>query len=45
MLVMSDRDRDATLRRIRAFLAATPETADGPFVLPMLTGVLRTRRL
>ena len=29
----------------RAFLASTPETAHGEFTLPMLTGVLRVRRL
>jgi hypothetical protein len=33
------------LVRIRAFLASRPETADGEFTLPMLTGVLRVRRL
>jgi hypothetical protein len=37
--------RRATLDRIRGFLADTPETADGDFVLPMLTCVLRLRRL
>jgi SAM-dependent methyltransferase len=45
MLVMPERERDATLRRIRAFLASRPETARGEFTLPMLTGVLRVRRL
>jgi SAM-dependent methyltransferase len=45
MLVMSDPGRAAALSPIRAFLAATPETAQGQFVLPMLTGVLRTRRV
>jgi hypothetical protein len=44
MLVMTDREREATLGRIRAFLASRPETASGEFALPMLTGVLRVRR-
>lgn len=45
MLVMADRDRKATLDRVRAFLASSPETGCGEFTLPMLTGVLRVRRL
>ncbi|MGW2039423.1 class I SAM-dependent methyltransferase [Streptomyces virginiae] len=45
MLVMPERERQDTLDRIRAFLADAPETADGEFTLPMLTGVLRARRL
>lgn len=45
MLVMPQPEREATLERIRGFLASTPETADGEFVLPMLTCVLRVRRL
>ncbi|WP_431677209.1 class I SAM-dependent methyltransferase [Kitasatospora sp. KL5] len=45
LLVMPDREREATLGRIRAFLASGPETARGEFTLPMLTGVLRVRRL
>jgi SAM-dependent methyltransferase len=45
MLVMPERDQEATLGRIRAFLASRPETAHGEFTLPMLTGVLRVRRL
>jgi len=45
MLVMPAEERDATLGRIRAFLAKRPETAHGEFTLPMLTGVLRTSRL
>lgn len=45
MLVMPDDEREATLGRIRAFLASRPETADGEFILPMLTCVLRVRRL
>lgn len=39
------RERADTLGRIRAFLAAEPETAVGEFTLPMLTCVLRGRRL
>jgi hypothetical protein len=42
---MPAQERQATLRRIRAFLASRPETARGEFTLPMLTGVLRVRRL
>ncbi len=45
LLVMPDDERDATLDRIGAFLASRPETAHGEFTLPMLTGVLRVRRL
>ncbi|MEU4399877.1 class I SAM-dependent methyltransferase [Micromonospora orduensis] len=45
MLVMAAPDRDAALGRIREFLGGRPETADGEFTLPMLTAVLRGRRL
>jgi SAM-dependent methyltransferase len=45
VLVMPGQEREATLGRIRAFLASRPETARGEFTLPMLTGVLRLRRL
>ncbi|AXK33444.1 class I SAM-dependent methyltransferase [Streptomyces armeniacus] len=45
MLTMPQQEREATLTRIRAFLASRPETADGEFTLPLLTGVLRVRRL
>ncbi|MET7841245.1 class I SAM-dependent methyltransferase [Streptomyces sp. NPDC005356] len=45
MLVMPEQEREAALDPIRAFLASTPETARGEFTLPMLTGVLRVRRL
>ena len=41
MLVMPERERTVVLGRIRAFLARTPETADGEFTFPMLTCVLR----
>ncbi|MER7250398.1 class I SAM-dependent methyltransferase [Kribbella sp. NPDC000426] len=44
MLAMPDHERDATLNRIRAYLASRPETADGEFTLPMLTAVLRVTR-
>jgi SAM-dependent methyltransferase len=45
LLVMPEQEREATLGRIRAFLASRPETARGEFMLPMQTGVLRLRRL
>lgn len=45
MLVMPEPERAAALGRIRAFLASTPETSTGEFVLPLLTGVLRVRQL
>jgi SAM-dependent methyltransferase len=44
MLVLPEQEREATLARIRAFLAGRPETADGEFTVPMLTGVLRVGR-
>lgn len=45
ILVMTAPEREARLGQIRAFLASRPETALGEFTLPMVTGVLRTRRL
>ena len=45
ILVMADQERQVRLDQIRAFLASRPETARGEFTLPMLTGVLRVRRL
>jgi SAM-dependent methyltransferase len=45
MLVMPEQERQATLGRIRAFLASRRETARGEFVLPMLTCALRVQRL
>jgi SAM-dependent methyltransferase len=45
ILVMPEQEQDATLGRIRDFLASRPETARGEFILPMLTGVLRVGRL
>ncbi|MFC8127425.1 class I SAM-dependent methyltransferase [Streptomyces sp. NPDC057302] len=44
MLVMPEKEQEAALGRIRAYLAGRPETASGEFTLPMLTGVLRVRR-
>jgi SAM-dependent methyltransferase len=44
LLVMPKQEQEATLGRIRAFLAGSPETARGEFTLPMLTAVLRVRR-
>lgn len=44
MLVMAEPERTARLDEIRAFLAGTPDTAEGEFTLPMLTCVLRARR-
>jgi hypothetical protein len=45
MLVMPEQEREATLGQLRAYLASRPETADCEFTLPMLTCVLRVRRL
>ncbi|MFI5531985.1 class I SAM-dependent methyltransferase [Kitasatospora sp. NPDC051853] len=45
MIVMPEPERRAALSRIREYLAATPETAEGEFTLPLRTGVLRTHRL
>ncbi|MFD4262880.1 class I SAM-dependent methyltransferase [Streptomyces sp. NPDC058534] len=45
VLVMPEPERAATLSRIRTLLAGGAETARGEFTLPMLTGVLRVRRL
>ena len=45
MLVMPKPQRRAMLGRLRAFLSSRPETADGEFTLPLLTCVLRVRRL
>ncbi|WP_344048314.1 class I SAM-dependent methyltransferase [Nocardioides panacihumi] len=43
VLVMSPRERETTLSRVRAFLLDRPETV-GEFDVPMLTGVLRVTR-
>jgi SAM-dependent methyltransferase len=45
MLVMAEHKREERLGRMRAYLASRPETAQGEFTVPMLTGVLRVRRL
>ncbi|MFE7189445.1 class I SAM-dependent methyltransferase [Kitasatospora sp. NPDC057541] len=45
MLVMPEREREARRGAIRAYLAGRRELADGEFTLPMLTGVLRAKRL
>jgi SAM-dependent methyltransferase len=45
MLVMPEDERATALARIRAYLASRTETAEGEFTLPMLTCVLRVRRL
>jgi SAM-dependent methyltransferase len=44
LLMMSDDERAQLLARIREYLRSRPETAVGEFTLPMVTGVLRTRR-
>jgi SAM-dependent methyltransferase len=44
MLVLPEPERRAGLGRIRAYLGSRPETAQGAFTLPLLTGVLRVRR-
>jgi SAM-dependent methyltransferase len=43
-LVADPRRRDASLARMRAYLAARPETSPGAFTLPMVTDVVRTLR-
>ncbi|MET8545280.1 class I SAM-dependent methyltransferase, partial [Kitasatospora sp. NPDC004799] len=45
VLVMPEHERTALLDAARAYLAARPETGAGEFTLPMLTAVLRTRRM
>jgi SAM-dependent methyltransferase len=45
VLVMPEQEREATLGRIRAFLASRSETTSGEFTVPMLTAVLRVRQL
>ena len=44
VLVLPEPERQATLARIRDFLASRAETGHGEFDLPMLTGVLRVVR-
>jgi SAM-dependent methyltransferase len=43
-LIMDPPEREAVLARVRAYLAATPQTAGGEFVLPMQTIALRAVR-
>ncbi|MHB1596134.1 MAG: class I SAM-dependent methyltransferase [Streptosporangiaceae bacterium] len=43
-LIMDPPEREAALARVRAYLATTPQTADGEFVLPMQTIALRAVR-
>jgi ubiquinone/menaquinone biosynthesis C-methylase UbiE len=43
-LIMEDAEREAVLADVRAFLAATPETASGEFALPLVTLALRAVR-
>lgn len=45
LLMMDLAERDQLLSRVRAYLASRPETSGGEFTLPLLTGVLRARRL
>ncbi|MER7302296.1 hypothetical protein ABTX24_21770 [Nocardioides sp. NPDC127514] len=42
---MHDEELEATLARIRRYLATRPETSAGEFALPMVTCALRVRRL
>jgi SAM-dependent methyltransferase len=44
VLVSEPAERDATLGRMRDYLAARPETSAGEFVLPLVTDVLRALR-
>jgi SAM-dependent methyltransferase len=44
VLVLPTPEREARLTAIRSFLATRPETAQGDFVLPMVTAVLRMKR-
>lgn len=43
-LIIEPAERDAALDRLRAYLAARPETVSGSFVLPVITRVVRTLR-
>ncbi|HEY2507461.1 MAG TPA: class I SAM-dependent methyltransferase [Streptosporangiaceae bacterium] len=45
LLVMPRQEQEATLGRIGDFLASRPETSRGEFTLPLVTGVVRARRL
>jgi SAM-dependent methyltransferase len=43
-LIMESAEREATLARVRDFLAATPQTASGEFSLPIYTLAVRAAR-
>jgi len=45
MLVMEPAERDETLARIRAYLRSRPETGQGEFGTPLLSGVLRAIKI
>ncbi len=45
LLVMDDPERTQLLSQIRDYLMGRRETAAGEFTLPMITAVLRARRL
>lgn len=45
VLVMPEPERQGLLDRIRSLLTSRPETAEGEFGLPMLTGVLRVQQV
>ncbi|MGH3759759.1 class I SAM-dependent methyltransferase [Actinophytocola sp.] len=44
-LVVDDEERAAVLGRIRDYLRSRPETASGEFDLPLVTSVVRARRM
>jgi SAM-dependent methyltransferase len=44
ILVLTDKDRRDTMRRVAAFLQSCPETAAGEFSLPIVTKAVRSRR-
>lgn len=44
-LVMADTERARLLTQVRDYLSRRPETSAGEFTLPMVTAVLRARRL
>ncbi|GAA3994490.1 class I SAM-dependent methyltransferase [Allokutzneria multivorans] len=44
-LIKEEAERAETLARVRAYLDATPETADGEFDLPLVTTAIRVRKL
>lgn len=44
ILVMAPQERERILGKVRAYLASRPETAVGPFDLPLVTSVVRSVR-